>query len=446
MWLHVASANGKTQMYPICIWTAMPASPLSSDVAIRKWKPSIDGQARSTGSRDGLYVRGWRSGAKAFYFRTDTWLKIGDYPDTSLSKARELAIVAKRLKKEGFGKDALTRGFANAKTASDLDGIVRGEVLAGLSAGDLVRVVTYDEMWKQWFADVAPTLQAGPSRRRPQAIHEQHISPVIGNRPINEIRRREIFDLLAPMFRGVPVTAGHALGHINKVFELAIVKEFCEVNPTPPRASFPKRITKKKHHGTLPAAKMPELWQWLQQTNATESTKAAILTAMVTGHRISVIVNAEWSHIDLRAGVWTVPEREDKSTPGRMKSGRSYSLKLPEALVQMFLDLKADSAKHEHEATRFIFVSPVKRGSLTPNAVLKVLKSFDPSLTTHGFRNSIKEFCRVTVPPIPDHIADAFCDHSLKGLDASYRRRDTSEERAELAERLLAHVKGGCGT
>lgn len=420
----------------------MPASPLSSDVAIRKWRPSADGEARSTGGRDGLYLRGWMSGSKAFYFRTETWLKIGDYPQISLAKAREFALAAKRLKKEGFGKDALLRGFANAKSATDLDGIVRGDILAGLAANELVRVVTYDEMWKQWFADVKPTLQEGPSRRRPQAIHEQHISPVIGNRPLTEIRRREIFDLIAPMFREIPVTAGHALGHVNKVFELAIVKELCEVNPTPPRGSFPKRISKKKHHGTLAASKMPELWVWIQTTNASASLKAAILTAMVTGHRISVIVNAEWSHIDLHTNIWTVPERDDKATPGRMKSGRSYSLRLPTELVQVLTATKSDSTSGNANANPFVFASPVKRSNLTPNSVLKILKRFDPSLTTHGFRNSIKEFCRITVPPIPDHIADAFCDHSLKGLDASYRRRDTSEERAELSRRLLSYAVG----
>lgn len=420
----------------------MSASPLSSDVAIRKWKPSTDGEARSTGGRDGLYLRGWMSGSKAFYFRTGTWLKIGGYPQTSLAKAREFALAAKRLKKEGFGKDALLRGFANAKSVTDLDSIVRGEILSGLASNDLVRVITYDEMWKQWFADVKPTLQEGPSRRRPQAIHEQHISPVLGNRPLTEIRRREVFDLLAPLFREIPVTAGHALGHINKVFELAIVKELCEANPTPPRGNFPKRISKKKHHGTLAASKMPELWAWVQTTNASASLKAAVLTAMVTGHRISVIVNAEWSHIDLCTNTWTVPERDDKATLGRMKSGRFYSLKLPKELVQLLTTIKSNRASGNADADRFVFASPIKRSNLTPNAVLKILKGFDPSLTTHGFRNSIKEFCRITTPPIPDHIADAFCDHSLKGLDASYRRRDTSEERAELAERLMAYVTG----
>jgi hypothetical protein len=82
------------------------------------------------------------------------------------------------------------------------------------------------------------------------------------------------------------------------------------------------------------------------------------------------------------------------------------------------------------------------KGHVSANALFKVLKRFDPELTNHGFRNAIKEFCRKAEPPVPDHIADAFCDHSLKGLDASYRRMDTSKERADLSARLYDFVVG----
>jgi hypothetical protein len=93
-----------------------------------------------------------------------------------------------------------------------------------------------------------------------------------------------------------------------------------------------------------------------------------------------------------------------------------------------------------------VFPSPNRSGHLTPNAVLKVLKSFDARLTTHGFRNAIKVWCRQANPPEPEHIADAFCDHSLKGLDAAYRRMDTFAERAALADRLHAFVTGDTST
>jgi hypothetical protein len=274
---------------------------LSSNLAIKNWKPTKTGEARSTGGRDGLYVRGWPSGAKAFYLRLEsTWLKLGDYPKSTLSVAREIALVGKRLRKDGFGTRAIQNGLANARDATQFERIVRGEMLGGLDVDNKPHVPTYDDLWNTWFADVEPTLQDGPSRRRPRSIHEQHISPVIGARPINEIRRREIHDMLLPMFRKVPVSAGHALGHVTKVFELAITREFREENPTPPRSQFPKRTTAKKRHGTLPADQMPSLWAQIQESNASLATRLAILTAMVTAHRISVVVMAEWKSVRTR--------------------------------------------------------------------------------------------------------------------------------------------------
>jgi len=415
----------------------MTAKPLTTDVAIRKWRPSADGEARSTGARDGLYVRGWRGGTKAFYFRSGTWLKMGDYPALGLADARERAIAAKRLKKEGFGVPALKRGFQLAMSASDFEAIVRGAKLSGAANSPAATAPTYHQLWEHWFADVAPTLQEGPSRNRPQSIHEHHIRPAIGDRPVHLVRRREIFDLLAPLFRDKPVTAGHALGHISKVFERAITLEYCDNNPTPPRSIFPKRVSPKKHHGTLAARDLPDLWRHMERSNASLSVKLAVLTAVVTAHRIGVVVRAEWQHFNMDSGIWTVPARTDKTTAGRMKSGRAYSLKLPNGLLAQLGRLR-----EENTQAAFVFESPTTRGHVSENAILKVIKRYDADLTTHGFRNSIKEFCRRVDPPVPDHIADAFCDHSLKGLDASYRRYDTSSERAELALRIFEHVTG----
>lgn len=415
-------------MYPV-------KAPLTTDVSIRKWKPTKSGEARSVGGRDGLYVRGWPSGTKAFYLRSTTWLKVGVYPDLKLATAREIALTAKRLRAEGFAAKAIQKGLGHATEAKTFEKVVRGEMLGGLDDQTDTRVPTYDDIWRDWFSDIEPTLQEGPSRRRPRAIHEQHISPVIGARPINTIRRREIYDMLAPLFREIPVTAGHALGHVNKVFELAITRELREANPVPPRTQFPKRTTPKAAHGTLPYDKMPALWETVQESSASGATKLAILTAMVTGHRIGVVVRAKWAHIDLESGVWRVPKRTDKQQQGSMKSGREYSLKLPDGLIARFRAHRANNGREE-----YVFESPATTGHVSPNALLKLLKRFDPELTNHGFRNAIKEYCRKVEPAVPDHIADAFCDHALKGLDASYRRMETTKERAELAERLYAFI------
>ncbi|MBO6776782.1 MAG: integrase arm-type DNA-binding domain-containing protein [Marinibacterium sp.] len=411
---------------------------LTTDLAIRKWKPTKDGEAIGTGGRSGLYVRGWKTGAKAFYFRAKTWIKMGDYPDVSLATARELSTVAKRLARDGFGVDSLRRGFANAKTAPELEAVIRGEVLAGLADTGATNAPTYHEIWTEWFAARKDNLQEGPSRRRPESIHLQHIKPVLGDRPITEIRRREIFNLLEPLFRDKPVTASHALGYIHAVFERAANKELIEADPTPRKSAFSDVAAKRevRHHGTLPPERMPELWQWLVTTDASDTAKLAILTAMTTGHRIGVIIHAEWLHIDYESGVWTVPARTDRTTKGRMKSGREYALRLPKPLLDGLLALRQDPTQ------RYMFESPTTTGPISSQAILQTLKRFDPDLTAHGFRNAIKGWCRKANPPVPDHIADAFCDHSLVGWNAAYRREDTSAERAALASRLYEFVTG----
>ena len=148
-----------------------------------------------------------------------------------------------------------------------------------------------------------------------------------------------------------------------------------------------------------------------------------------------MIVNAEWAHIDA-SGVWTVPARTDRTTQGRMKSGREYALRLPVSLLERLQSLRKGPDQHH------VFESPSTTGTISPNAIRKTLKRFDADLTAHGFRNAIKGWCRYATPPVPDYIADAFCDHSLRGLDAAYRRDETSTERADLAARLCDFVMG----
>lgn len=406
--------------------------PLTTDIAIKKWKPEKDGEAQSTGARSGLYVRGWATGAKAFYFRTGgTWLKVGDYPALSLSAARDIAASARRLVADGHGPKALQRALAVASSARDLESSIPE---AAAPALDGPRLPTYSDIFAEWWAAKEQKLQDGPSRRRPKSLHDRMIAPTIGNRPIHQIRRREIFDMLAPNFAVAPVAASHALGYMRSVFDYAAVKEYVDANPVPPRSAFDLPRREPKHHGTVEPAQLPDLWAVISSTAASASAKVAILTAVCTAHRLGVVCNARFADIEPEAGTWTIPARTDKSTVGRMKSGRAYSLRLPPALLRQLLELRKKPAQV------YVFESPFTTGPITGAALVKLLKQFDPQMTGHGFRNAVKIFCRTN--DVPDHVADAFCDHAPRGLDAAYRRQDTSKERAELSAMLYRHVTG----
>jgi integrase len=156
---------------------------------------------------------------------------------------------------------------------------------------------------------------------------------------------------------------------------------------------------------------------------------------MLSAHRVRVVLAARWEHFDFDVGTWTVPAKTDNETPGLMKSGRAHTITLPRPFLDELRAMKVD----EH----LLFPSTSGRGHLTENALLKALKTYDEGITAHGFRNSFKTWARSV--GVADWIADAYVDHSLKGLDASYRREDPARVIAECAavtERLYKYVRG----
>ena len=156
---------------------------------------------------------------------------------------------------------------------------------------------------------------------------------------------------------------------------------------------------------------------------------------MLSAHRVRVVLAARWEHFDFEAGTWTVPAKTDNETPGLMKSGRAHTITLPKPFLDELRAMKLD----EH----LLFPSTSGRGHLTENALLKALKAYDEGITAHGFRNSFKTWARSV--GVADWIADAYVDHSLQGLDASYRREDPARviaECAQVTERLYKYVRG----
>lgn len=50
---------------------------------------------------------------------------------------------------------------------------------------------------------------------------EKHVLPKLGDRPVGEVTRRELRDLLVKLDQKAPETAKHRRGYISQVFEWA---------------------------------------------------------------------------------------------------------------------------------------------------------------------------------------------------------------------------------
>ena len=402
---------------------------LTTDTSIRKWKVTRDSDTYSCGNRSGLYIRGYSNQKKVFYWRSDTWIKLGDYPSLTLAEARELVSFCKRGRKQGKSVKAIQVALAASSSADELL-----ENLNKTSTIITFEKATYDDVFTAWYNAKATKLwQSGPSRRRPKAMHEHWVPATIKEKPISMITRQDIFSFLDYMFDEAYDSAGKQLGYMRRVFEFAINSGYANTNPVPPRGAFENVAPDKKPHGYLEYERMPELWNWIEGRALSVHTKFAMKTVMLTGHRVSVVVQAKWDHINLGTRVWTVPHREnsDKETSGAMKSGRAFMITLPEPFLQELLKIRVNSP--------FIFPSPTTQGHVTPNATLKAFKRYDDKITNHGFRNSIKIWGRNE--GFPDYVMDAYVDHGLKGLDKSYRREDLTIKIEQVTQNLLSFLE-----
>jgi len=406
------------------------AKQLTTDTSIRKWKISKENETYSCGNRLGLYVRGYLSQKKAFYWRHATWIKLGDYPELTLGVAREMVVTCKRLQKSGKSVEDIQLALSISNAAEDLE-----QNIANQNLNDRTTNITYDEVFQEWYGRNASKLwQDGPSRRRPAAMHEHWVPEHLKIMPIANIKRKDIFPFMQIMFDQAYDSAGKQLAYLGRIFEYAINCGYTESNPVPRRSAFETVIPDKKPHGYLEYERLPELWGWIAARNFTPHTALAMKTVMLTGHRISVVVQAKWEHIHISSGAWIIPARSntDKITTGSMKSGREFRVQLPDEYLGALLEHKSDHT--------FVFPSPVTASHVTPNATLKSFKAFDKTITNHGFRNSIKTWGRNE--GFPDFVMDAYVDHSLKGLDRSYRREDLAPKLAEVTQQLYLYFTG----
>jgi integrase len=413
---------------------------LLTELAIRNWKPAKARETKPCGGREGLYIRASSSGRKSFYWRKGSFYKLGDYPALTLSKARSMAVVCNQRVREGLSPEEVLAALRQTDDVAELaaqepDTIRAAPKSLVRSKTETSAKPTFDRAFQEFYAAYAEAnLQAGPSRNQPKSLHRDHVPAALKAKPIDEIRRADIFPWMLALLREKHETGRRLRNQLERVFEFAINSGYCEANPVPNHRAFGIKKPKTKSHGTLDYSRLTELWAWLDKRSFLPQTKLAIKLMILSAHRVGVVAAARWEHLDLETGVWTVPAKTDNETSGLMKSGRMHLMTLPMPFIDELKQLKGSSP--------YLFPSTAGRGHVTQNALLKAVKEFDERITAHGFRNTFKTWARSE--SIPDWVADAYVDHSLKGLDAAYRREDPARIRAECAkvtERLYSYVR-----
>lgn len=408
---------------------------LKTDLQIRKWKPAYSGERKACG--ESLYIRGWGDGTKSFELRTNKqYLTLGHYPALNFAEARHLTITSKSLLKDGTLSveklKLLVRRVQSSEDLIDLAKHTHGIHHVGERPN-------FDLLFHQWHhtLDKAGKFTHPASFRRALSQYKNHAQEHIGYMKVDQISRSHIKAFMQPLFLSNPVTAKSLLEYIRRVFENAFDDELIAQNPCPSSKSFTKKERDVIPHASIHWKKLPCLWKQIDHLNANTAVKLAMQLVVISIHRASVVANMRVEQYNPETGLWLIPKKaRGQHGLGQMKSKREFAFTIPETFRE-----KLNTFLIKRKPREFMFSIDGSK-PISPETLRKNFKKLDGT-TTHGFRNTFKVWAKENL--IDDFLADRYADHSLRGLDKSYRQTDMLELRTKLAEQYLAFIEDNHG-
>lgn len=371
---------------------------------------------------NGLYLLASPNGSKAWryeYRRPVTGqrntLSFGTYPEITLSRARERLAEARRLLAEGCdpGDHRKAQRQAHAmRSANSLEVIAR-----------------------EYQAKKSKERTEGTASRA-KAWMEQHVFPLIGARPIDEIEVPELLAVLQRMVkRGTIDSANRVRAELSGVFSYAITTGRAKRDPAHDlRHALPKHT--KTHFASMTHADdIADLLKAIDGYMGDPLTLAALKLSPMLFQRPGELRGMEWAEVNLDGSEWRIPAKRQKLPKAQKENPRT-----PDHVVP--LSHQAVAVLREiHELTgrgRFVFagrVTPTRPMSEnTVRSALRRLGYTNEQITPHGFRHMASTKLN-EMGWNPDAI-ERQLSHRVAGgsVRATYNQAQYLDERRELMQ------------
>jgi len=253
---------------------------------------------------------------------------------------------------------------------------------------------------------------------------ELYANPVIGNKKISDITRKDIIAILEPIWTKKIDTASNVRGRLQEILAYAVSDEYLEYNPAVWKGNLdrylppPSKIAVVHHHEAMPLCELQEKISRFIPANT--RTKQVILFTILTASRVGESVPARWDEIDWKNKVWSVP-------PERRKDGKPYPHRVP--LSNQVMDL----LNSIEQANEYIF--PIKNAVGSKYSLRPLLqRTTGTKATMHGFRSTFRDWAAEN--GVPDILAEKSLMHATgSAVVQAYQRSDLLEQRREVMQK-----------
>jgi integrase len=360
-------------------------------------------------------------GGKALVLRisyggTMTW-KVMFYVKTTSAKGK--AVTAARVKRLGhFPAMSIDEAYDKAETYDPKKGA------ASYVAG------TFGEAAEKWLDENQHLRSIGEVERHLRS----YVLPQWGERPIHEVRRREIIDLLDQIKKKrikSPITerliggvsqADAVLATIRSVMMFHAVNDDDYDLPITPRLKLKrdKRTSEEKSRKrVLNDHEIRALWD---ATGKMGNRGALVRLLLLTAQRLRKVANMKRGEVV--DGLWVIPKEP-------REKGNAGTVRLPQMALDEIVAQPSVSGDDR--------VFPASRSY---SGLKRDLDALMPPDTPHWVLHDLRRTARTRMADlgIDDKIAELTLGHKIKGIEAVYNRADYIAKKSEALQTLATEV------
>jgi integrase len=391
---------------------------INTDVVYRSAKPKDKDYTINDGG--GLVLLVKTTGAKLwrFIYRFEgkqNRLGFGAYPDATLSAVRDDADEARKKLAKGIDPGEDKRKAKAAKQQ-----VVENETR--IDAG-LPVIGSFADITRQWLDSTTHTVREITQQKKIRRF-ELYVFPVIGSKPIAEIKSPDVFSIIKPLIAKNQLETAHRVNsEISAAFAYAIAHGFTDYDPAQPVA---KQIPAQKVKHNAAVTEPKEVAQLLRDIFSYQGTfvvQCALRLSPYLFQRPGEIRQMLWADIDLDAKEW-----------------RYFVTKTE---VQHIVPLSSQAVAILEEVRQLTgggqYVFPSSRGDGRPmsdgtiRTALKTLGYDSDAASAHGFRTTASTLLNERGWSA-DAIERQLCHMPKDQVRAAYNRAQYLDERRRMMQ------------
>jgi integrase len=394
----------------------------------------------AVGGVSGLLLQVSENGGRGWILRVTVGdrrreIGLGGFPDVTLAQARDRAREAKE------------------KIRAGVDPVEERKAARAALAAAQRRGLTFAEATDRYLAAKLDAFRNAKHRAQWRNTLEAYALPHIGSMLVQDITVQDVLRVLEPIWQSKTETASRLRGRIESVLSWATVAGHRSGDNPARWAGNLKELlpapSKVAVQDNQPALQIDAAPRWFEALRRREGMGSRALEfAALTTCRSREVRGAQWTEIDLDAGMWVIPAT-------RMKMEREHRVPLSVEAIGLLTGLP--------RLTGNPLVFPAVRGGelsdMTLSATMRRLHEADvaaggPGFTDrvskrpavpHGLRSTFRDWVAERTH-FPGDLAEVALAHKVgSAVEAAYRRGDMIEKRRTMMSAWADFLAGKKG-